>query len=235
MGYLTEQEKVNHLEYLTIEIEQKLKQQQTPATYLDEFPYPISLHAPTTFQHTYENKKHVELSGYCLEKMNEDWESYMKIVHPQTIASIYSFLPSFYRNSNKNKTISFVQYAILPGGDEFEPVIAFTKPSTLSDGTHLWLTMPPLSQMDNLSSIHRIIAIDQFKLKHFKQFQTLSDRELDILTLLANGHNNPAIAERLFISRQTVETHRKNIKRKLDINSYRDLMRYAFAFNLVEV
>lgn len=81
----------------------------------------------------------------------------------------------------------------------------------------------------------RIVKMHQFKLKHLKRFQQLSSREIEVLTLLANGYNNPRIAKHLFISRHTVETHRKNLKRKLKLRSLRDLMRYAFAFDLLEV
>lgn len=83
--------------------------------------------------------------------------------------------------------------------------------------------------------MERVVSMDEFKLKNFKRFQTLTKREVEILQMLANGCDNPAIAEQLFISRQTVETHRKNLRIKLDLNSYRDLMKYAFSFNLVQL
>jgi LuxR family maltose regulon positive regulatory protein len=47
----------------------------------------------------------------------------------------------------------------------------------------------------------------------------LTDRELDVLTLLAQGHGNQAIAERLFVSVTTVKTHLRNINLKLDAHN----------------
>lgn len=81
--------------------------------------------------------------------------------------------------------------------------------------------------------VEQIVKMYQFKQKHAKQFNQLTEREIEVLELLANGFNNPQIAETLFLSRQTVETHRKNIKRKLNLRSLLDLMRYAFAFDLI--
>ncbi len=56
---------------------------------------------------------------------------------------------------------------------------------------------------------------------------TLSERELSILKLVALGNTNNEIAERLFISTHTVMTHRKNITRKLGIKTVSGLTVYA--------
>jgi DNA-binding NarL/FixJ family response regulator len=55
----------------------------------------------------------------------------------------------------------------------------------------------------------------------------LSEREREVLQLLAEGHSTTQIAERLHISRKTVETHRKNIKQKLDLQSVAELTKFA--------
>jgi DNA-binding CsgD family transcriptional regulator len=65
------------------------------------------------------------------------------------------------------------------------------------------------------------------------KFDSLTKREIEVIYMLAKGHNNPQIAESLCISRHTVEQHRKNINRKLGIHSYFQLFQYALAFNLI--
>lgn len=57
----------------------------------------------------------------------------------------------------------------------------------------------------------------------------LSDREMSIFRLLADGKQNKTIAELLFISTKTVETHRNNILKKLNIGSTADLVKLAIA------
>ena len=58
-------------------------------------------------------------------------------------------------------------------------------------------------------------------------YDTLTDREREVLNLMAEGHANAAIAERLFISARTVETHRASVMRKLRLRSQTDVVRYA--------
>jgi len=60
-----------------------------------------------------------------------------------------------------------------------------------------------------------------------KKAEGLSSRENDVLVLVAEGSSNREIASKLGISEATVETHRKNIKKKLGIASTAGLTRYA--------
>lgn len=57
--------------------------------------------------------------------------------------------------------------------------------------------------------------------------ETLSTREKEVLTLLAEGRSSKEIAELLFISSRTVEHHRANINKKLKIQNIVDLVKYA--------
>ena len=61
----------------------------------------------------------------------------------------------------------------------------------------------------------------------------LTDREREILKLIAKEFTNKSIAEELFISERTVETHRKNIFRKTGTNNLVGLIKYAYANNLI--
>ena len=62
----------------------------------------------------------------------------------------------------------------------------------------------------------------------------LSDREREVLRLLALGHTNQEIAEMLFISVRTAETHRAHIMQKLGLSSRAELVRYALDHALIE-
>ena len=57
----------------------------------------------------------------------------------------------------------------------------------------------------------------------------LTKREKEILFYIADGLNNSQIAEKLFISARTVDTHRTNIMQKLDIHDAANLVRYALS------
>jgi two-component system response regulator NreC len=62
----------------------------------------------------------------------------------------------------------------------------------------------------------------------------LSDREREVLRLLALGHTNQEIAGQLFISVRTAETHRAHVMQKLRLESRAELVRYAIARGLLE-
>lgn len=59
------------------------------------------------------------------------------------------------------------------------------------------------------------------------QYDTLTTREKEILSLAAKGYANKEIAEQLFISVKTVETHKSNVMEKLGLRSRPDLIKYA--------
>lgn len=84
--------------------------------------------------------------------------------------------------------------------------------------------------------LHKLIRVQkefQFVDRNIEYYRELTYREKEIIQLLARGNNNPKIAEKLFISRCTVEQHRKNINYKLKLSGFSDLMQYVYAFDLV--
>jgi two-component system, NarL family, response regulator NreC len=62
----------------------------------------------------------------------------------------------------------------------------------------------------------------------------LSERERDVLRLIALGHTNAEVAEQLYISIRTVESHRAHIQQKLSLSSRAELVRYALERGLIE-
>jgi DNA-binding NarL/FixJ family response regulator len=65
--------------------------------------------------------------------------------------------------------------------------------------------------------------------------QLLSDREIEVLSLVAQGHINKEIAEKLNIGLTTVITHRKNIQEKLGMKSVSALTIYAVMHGYVDI
>lgn len=63
----------------------------------------------------------------------------------------------------------------------------------------------------------------------------LSDRETEIVKLIALGHTNGEIADQLFVSIRTVESHRANIQNKLKLSGRAELVRYALEQGLIGV
>lgn len=64
--------------------------------------------------------------------------------------------------------------------------------------------------------------------------EKLSDRELDVLQLIGQGYSTHQIGEELHVSPKTIESHYANIKNKLDLKNFHELMRYAVKWCLSE-
>jgi two-component system, NarL family, response regulator NreC len=64
--------------------------------------------------------------------------------------------------------------------------------------------------------------------------EILSKREIEVLTLICKEYSNSEIAEKLFLSVSTVETHRKNLIAKLGVNNTVGLVKFALRNNLIE-
>jgi DNA-binding NarL/FixJ family response regulator len=69
--------------------------------------------------------------------------------------------------------------------------------------------------------------------KKQKEQAHLTERETEIIRLIEKEYNNKQIAEALFISERTVETHRKNIFRKTNTNSVIGLVKYAYEHKMI--
>jgi DNA-binding NarL/FixJ family response regulator len=99
------------------------------------------------------------------------------------------------------------------------------------------------SDTELLEAIHRVAAGERYVdpdlgaqlvvADGVPALEPLSDREREILYLLALGHTNIEISNKLFISVRTVDTHRAHIMRKLDLATRAELVLFALAHGLI--
>ncbi|RLD82352.1 MAG: DNA-binding response regulator [Bacteroidetes bacterium] len=71
--------------------------------------------------------------------------------------------------------------------------------------------------------------------KKMKQEVPLSEREMEVLKHMSQGLSNKQIADKLFISIRTVETHKHNLMKKLNIYSTAELVIYAIQNNIIKI
>ena len=62
----------------------------------------------------------------------------------------------------------------------------------------------------------------------------LTDREIEILALIAQGFSNKEIGDKLFISHRTVDTHRTNLMKKLEVNNIAGLIKKSYELKILE-
>jgi two-component system, NarL family, response regulator NreC len=65
------------------------------------------------------------------------------------------------------------------------------------------------------------------------QYESLSDREREVLVLVAEGHSASSIGERLVISPKTVETYKQRISEKLGLHHRADYVRFCLGLDLL--
>ena len=91
---------------------------------------------------------------------------------------------------------------------------------------------------DNISKIILKSYIEKAKLNAeelLNPHEVLSKREIEILTMFAEGFINKEIADKLFISIRTVESHKNHIMQKLNLKTQVELVKYAIRHNLINL
>ena len=93
----------------------------------------------------------------------------------------------------------------------------------------------PLSTLgDAYKKIEKVLEEDLFIRKNFNKYASLTKRERQIIRLIARGLSSQQIADSLFVSIHTINTHRKKIWQKLEISSFPELIHFAEQFELEE-
>jgi len=92
----------------------------------------------------------------------------------------------------------------------------------------------PLNMLSSTGErMRNLIENDEYMRKNFCRFGQLSLREKEIIKMIVEGKSSHEIADALYRSIHTINTHRKNIIHKLGVNSLAELIKFAVAFNLV--
>ena len=98
----------------------------------------------------------------------------------------------------------------------------------IADGKHFY-TSEVTENLVTTQSVFKQASKDQIVL-----LAQLSDREKEITKLIAEGFSNTEIGEKLFISSRTVDTHRANIMKKVEVKNLAGLIRFAIASGLID-
>lgn len=93
---------------------------------------------------------------------------------------------------------------------------------------------PYLSQSISNQLAQNLLQNFQQKKDNQNALSSLTEREIEILKLIALENSNTEIADRLFISPKTVETHRKNLMRKIEVKNSLGVYKFAVKHKLLE-
>lgn len=166
---------------------------------------------------------------------NDDY--YGRFFNPEDAEDYRPKILGLLERNNDDECVSFFQQVKVNHEDHWTWHMSSTKilmRDEMGNPVLLITQSIPFETMHTMSSkANRILEENIFLRENITTFLKLSKRELQILKHFAIGESALECGEKLFISPQTVETHRKNIRKKLGTNSFVDLVKYARAFDLV--
>lgn len=144
---------------------------------------------------------------------------------------------SMVERNNDDEHLTYFQQVRLSGHDDWKWYMSSSR-ILLRDEAHqpvlIITTSSPIDAMHHMTTkAARLLEENNFLRRNLPAFAKLTKREREILALMALGKTSIETADQLFIAQHTVETHRKNIKQKLNTTSYYEINQYARAFDLI--
>jgi DNA-binding CsgD family transcriptional regulator len=97
----------------------------------------------------------------------------------------------------------------------------------------LSIAIPVDAQHHIAAKAQRLLEENNFLRNNFHVFDQLTQREKEILRMMAMGLSSIQMAKKLHISEMTASTHRRNVKNKLNVQNNYDITRFAQAFDLI--
>lgn len=103
-----------------------------------------------------------------------------------------------------------------------------------SDKEELFFAINQILKGKEYTSNEILLSETSYKIPDVTTDIILTKREIEIVSLIALGLTNVEIGKKLFISDRTVDTHRTNLMRKLDVNNVAGLIRFAYTNKLID-
>ena len=190
------------------------------------------------FRVEYMSDRGVELLGFTLEELQALGSAYHeKFFNPEESRDYIRKIQDMLYNRDERMIVSFFQQVKRPSDDCWTWYMSTIRILLKTpDGAPL-LTVTTAFPIDPehqiTTKVARLLEENNFLRKNSGNFARLSQREREILKLMALGNGSQEISEQLFIPLNTVKTHRKNIYQKLSLKNTYDLNAYARAFDLI--
>ena len=176
-------------------------------------------------------REKIEVSQQRLLEMKDHF--FETFVHEDTRSSVYPYFKKFYQQSDTTKVCTgFQKIRLSPGSDHYETYLTILKVNKKDRAlTGISIKLDDLEPM--VRKFEQVMESNEFMRKNFRKFALLTKQETEVLRFISLGVKRSDIADRLCISTHTLDTHRKNIRKKLGVDSTAALVNYARAFDLV--
>lgn len=192
-------------------------------------PFSVFTNRQDNYNINYSNKK-LERKGREMELLVEIGSSHLpKISCPILLNHAKNIALEFHKKNDTNSICSYLQSFKIRGNMSY-----FYASKLILDDQHYFNIgnfTDDLGMIGNVfKKVFDPVTINQAT---WLKFKSLTKQEKIILRLFAKGHTTSEISDFLFISPNTVQTHRKNIYKKLDTNKISDLVHFAMVLELL--
>ncbi len=164
-------------------------------------------------------------------------EYYTRFFNPKDAEDYKPKILGLLERNNDEECVTFFQQVKANQSDQWVWHLSSTRIFKRDDQNQPTLIITQSIPIDTLYTLsqktEKILEENNFLRKNFQLFSSLSKREVEILKHWAKGESASECGHLLFISSQTVETHRKNVKKKLNTSSFYELTQYARSFDLI--
>lgn len=151
--------------------------------------------------------------------------------HPETWnTSIPEIIYSYQLNARQKVFGYFLKIRKSVNAD-YQDFIVFT---TVCEKFNCFLSISNPVGMFGMAAgrLNLLLEDNEFTRLHYNNYTRLTCREIEILRLVGKGISRNSISERLFISKHTLDNHRKHIRQKLNIKNTAELFRYISNFHI---
>ncbi|UZR96946.1 response regulator transcription factor [Chondrinema litorale] len=196
-------------------------------------PYPITINKVDSLDLVYMN--HMSISGFGNEIadtiLSKGFGKLIEISDKQVLNRMLFLIKNYKQENDRNSVLTYLQRLKLGG----EMSWLLSNKIFYGDGKLYFNFFYSLNDLGKPGKVLEDILGEAYVNRNgWELFSSLSKREKEIMQLFARGLNNKEIGDKLFISKLTVDTHRKNIFNKLKIKSFNELFKLAQAFYLIE-
>lgn len=187
----------------------------------------------------YMNKTSCEVLRYARDEIMELGEEYSKTIvfDKDEYERVNVMHEEFFERNDKTEIYSNFQKLRPKGEEDYQWMYVTSKIYRWDDNglpvERLLISMPVSLMGDVSDKVNKVLDENIYLKKNFHKFSVLTKREKEILKNIALGKSSTLIADELFISKFTVDQHRKNIKSKLALKSIADMVKFAETFDLI--
>lgn len=205
----------------------------------EEIPGVVIIHDASDWSIVYMSKRGLNYLNATLDEVcsftNEEYHA--KYFNAEDAKDYIPKIAALMQTNNDDDILSFFQQVRFADAQDWKWHLSSIKILMRDDEGKVLLTVTISLQVDAMhhmaSKAERILEENNFLRNNYDSFSKLSKRERTILKEIALGKSSIEIGNQLCISSTTVDTHRRNIREKLNAKSSFEISNYARAFDLI--